>query len=116
MEDVRIITVLEAKASRTRESACETWEKSSKTLIDLVTDSWAIPSESSRRIDRREEDRGSKIPSLTNIRQKSLRGVGDWSSARSTVVLIAYLEFKDCSYTLERGKDEGTIDRIVFIQ
>jgi hypothetical protein len=70
--------VLEAKASRTLESACETWEKRSKTLIDLLTDSCEMPSVSSRNMESNDEERGSKIPSLTNIRQKSLRGVGDY--------------------------------------
>jgi len=77
-EDVRMTTVLETKASRTLESACETCENRSKTLIALVVDSWAIPRLSSRKIDMVEEDSGSRIPSLTNILQKSLRGVGDY--------------------------------------
>jgi hypothetical protein len=71
-------TVLEANASLTLESACETCENRSKTLIALVVDSWAIPRLSSRKIDMIEEDNGSRIPSLTNILQKSLRGVGDY--------------------------------------
>jgi hypothetical protein len=79
IEDVLMTTVLEAKASRTLESACETCEKRSKTLMALVVDSWAIPRVSSRKIDMIEEDNGSRIPSLTNILQKSLRGVGDYS-------------------------------------
>jgi hypothetical protein len=82
-ENVRMTTVLEAKASRTLESACETCENRSKTLIALVVDSWAIPRLSSRRIDMIEEDSGSRIPSLTNILQKSLRGVGDYFLAVS---------------------------------
>jgi hypothetical protein len=76
--DVRMTTVLEANASRTLESACETCENRSKTLIALVVDSWAIPRLSSRRIEMIEEDSGSRTPSLTNIRQKSFRGVGDY--------------------------------------
>jgi hypothetical protein len=46
--------------------------------MDLVVDSWAIPRVSSRKMEMIDDDNGSRIPSLTNILQKSFRGVGDY--------------------------------------
>ena len=84
-----MMMVLEANASLTRLSAWATWQKSNRTPMARVTG--PSPSMvSSLRIASNAEDSGSKMPSRMNIRQKSFRGVGDYTTIQLVQDLISH--------------------------
>jgi hypothetical protein len=71
-----------ANATRTLASAWATWQKRRTMLIAraLGTSSTMVVS---FRMASRAVESGSRMPSRTNIRQKSLRGVGDCQTLAS---------------------------------
>ena len=99
-------------ASRTCESACETWQK----RRSVSTARFVTASSTSLSLMRASSvvDRGSKIPSRVNMRQKSGLGVGD--CYQRGPVSHTNLEIKYTYDTVECGKNEGFVGVVIFVE